>query len=91
MTDYTYKWKYQALVDRVLAHVNTEELEAKLEKVIELKEKANELKFLESYIDTLTREHLRKVGELTNQQNKLAEELEDELKAFEAEQKVSEI
>ncbi len=36
-------------------------------------------------------ESLKTATGVNNQQNKLAEELEDELKAFEAEQKVSEI
>lgn len=88
----TYKWKYQFLTDKV-AQVcdkeleDLEELEAKLEKKRELKEKADELRFLENFIASLTRDHSRKIKELNDKQRELAEEIEAELNDIEAAQK----
>ena len=88
----TYKWKYQFLTDKV-AQVcdkeleDLEELEAKLERKKELKEKADELRFLENFIASLTRDHSRKIKELNDKQRELAEEIEAELNDIEAAQK----
>lgn len=75
----TYTWKYQFLTDRVdkLFLKDSKKYEA-------LKLKADELKTIDNQATALTHEHLRKLGELSDREKALAEEIEAELRGAKA-------
>lgn len=72
-----YTWRYQFLTDKVddLFKRDSKKHEA-------LKLKADELKTIDNQASALTREHLRRLKELSDKEKALAEEIEAELVAI---------